>query len=140
MFESLAAFLTSIGISPSHLFAGLAGAFVRVVIQGGALTWAVVSASIVGALCAIYLTPIIGLWLGLNMANLAMNNGLAFGIGMIGMSLAEGIVRMAQNWAKNPRLMRQMDAKGLADAVNDHSHTREMNRADRSDRHENNDF
>lgn len=126
MLESFIAFLTSIGISPSHLFAGLAGAIVRVVIQGGALTWAVLSASIVGALCAIYLTPIIGVWFGLNLTNLSMNNGLAFGIGMIGMSLSEGIVRMAQNWAKNPRLMRTLDAKGLADAVNDHAHTREM--------------
>ncbi len=86
----------------------------------------------VGALCAIYLTPIIGLWLGLNLANLALNNALAFGIGMVGMSLAEGFVRLAHNWSKNPRLMRQMDAKGLADALNDHSHTREMKTSDHS--------
>lgn len=132
MFESLAAFLTSIGIQPAQLFAGLSGAFVRTVIQREPLTWGIISASMVGALCAIYLTPIIGLWLGLNLANLALNNALAFGIGMVGMSLAEGFVRLAHNWSKNPRLMRQMDAKGLADALNDHSHTREMKTSDHS--------
>ncbi|MEW9616047.1 hypothetical protein AB3G45_19720 [Shinella sp. S4-D37] len=132
MFESITAFLTSIGISPAQLFAGLAGAFTRTVIQKQPLTWAVVATSIVGALCAIYLTPIIGLWLGLNLSVLAVNNALSFGIGLIGMSLAEGVLTLAQNWAKNPRLMRQMDAKGLADALNDHSHTREMKTSDRS--------
>jgi hypothetical protein len=132
MFETLAAFLTSIGINPSQLFAGLSGAFVRTVIQREPLTWAVLSASLVGALCAIYLTPIIGVWLGLNLADIAMNNALAFGIGMIGMSLAEGTVRLAHNWAKDPRIMRSMDAKGIADAVNSHEHTREMKKEDKS--------
>jgi len=124
MLESISAFLTALGINPAQLFAGLSGAFVRTVIQREPLTWALASASMVGALCAIYLTPIIGLWLGLNLTDLAMNNALAFGIGMIGMSLAEGLVRMAHNWSRNPRLMRSMDAKGIADAVNDHRHTR----------------
>lgn len=140
MFESLAAFLTSIGINPAQLLAGLAGAFTRTVIQKQPLTWAVVSASIVGALCAIYLTPIVGLWLGLNMTLLAVNNALSFGIGLIGMSLAEGLVTLAHNWSKNPRLMRTMDAKGIADAMNDHSHTREMKKPDRSRNSPNDDF
>ena len=135
--ETLAAFLTSLGINPAQLFAGLSGAFVRTVIQREPLTWAIVSASIVGALCAVYFTPIIGVWLGLNLAEVAINNALAFGIGMIGMSLAEGLVRLAHNWAQNPRIMRSMDAKGIADAVNDHEHTREMKKPEETQQDEN---
>jgi hypothetical protein len=130
MFESITAFLATLGINPAQLFAGLAGAFTRTVIQKQPLTLAVIATSIVGALCAVYLTPIIGLWLGLNMSLLAVNNALSFAIGLIGMSLAEGLVTMAQNWAKNPRLMRTMDAKGIADAVNDHTPTAEMKKPD----------
>lgn len=132
MLESLAALFASLGINPSHMVAGLAGAFVRTVVQGNRMSWEILLGSVVGAICAIYLTPIVGTWLALDLANLAMNNGLAFAIGMIGMSLAEGLVRLAQRWAENPRLMRSMDAQGLADAVNDHEHTRVI--SDNTDR------
>ncbi|MGF6155810.1 phage tail tape-measure protein [Ensifer sp. KUDG1] len=116
--KALAAFLTSVGINPAHLLAGLAGALVRAFIQGNRCWYEVVMGSIVGALCAIYLSPVIGGWIGLNMLDLATNNGLAFAIGMIGLSLAEGAVRLAQRWAANPRLPETLDAKGIADAVN----------------------
>ncbi|UPA25353.1 hypothetical protein [Shinella oryzae] len=132
MFEYIAAFLATLGINPAQLFAGLAGAFVRTVIQKQPLTWAVLATSVVGALCAIYLTPIIGLWLGLNLSVLAVNNALSFGIGLVGMSLAEGLVTLAHNWSRNPRLMRSMDAKGIADAVNDHAHTAQMKKPEGS--------
>jgi len=111
-FKALAAFLTSIGINPAHLFAGLAGAFVRAVIQGNKLTWQLVSSVIVGALCATYLTPVVVMYLGI-----AATNGLAFGIGLIGMSLAEGAVKLAQKWAANPKLPKQADAKDLLDLI-----------------------
>lgn len=117
LFKAIPTVLISVGIEPSHLFAGLSGAFTRTVIQGKRLTWEILSGSFVGALCAIYLTPLVGKWLGFDIADLAVNNGLAFAIGMIGLSLAEGIVRLAQRWASNPRLPRTMDAEGLADAV-----------------------
>lgn len=116
--KALAALLASVGIDPSHLFAGLSGAFTRTVIQGKRLTWEIISGSFVGALCAIYLSPMIGRWMGLELTDIAVNNGLAFAIGMIGLSLAEGLVRIAQRWANNPKLPRSMDAEGLADAVN----------------------
>lgn len=117
MFEAIAAFLAGIGINVSHLIAGLAGAFVRTVIQGKKLTWEVVSGSFVGAFCAIYMTPLLMKWAELNQADGDLNNGIAFAIGMLGVSLAEGAVRLAQRWASNPKLPRSMDAEGFADAV-----------------------
>ncbi len=113
-FKAFAAFLTSIGVNPAHLFAGLAGAFVRMFIQGKKLTTEVISGSFGGALCAVYLAPLLAQWL--NITDAAANGGLAFAIGMIGLSLAEGFVRIAQRWANNPRIG---DIKKIADIVND---------------------
>lgn len=112
-FKALAAFLTSIGINPAHLFAGLAGAFVRAVIQGKKLTWSLVSTVIVGALCATYLTPVVVLYLGI-----AATNGLAFGIGLIGMSLAEGVVKLGHKWAANPKLPKEASTTNLIELLN----------------------
>lgn len=118
MFDFIPAFLTAIGISPSHLFAGLAGAFVRTVIQGKKLTWAMLSAALVGSFCAIYLTPLVAAWLGIAVLNVAANNGLAFAIGILGLSLAEGAFKMANRWAEDPQLPETLDVKGIAEVVN----------------------
>lgn len=113
-FKALAAFLTSIGINPAHLIAGVAGAFVRAIIQGKKLTWELVTFVLVGALCATYLTPVVVMYLGV-----AATNGLAFGIGLIGMSLAEGVVKLVHRWSINPRLPTEISAKGIAEALED---------------------
>lgn len=107
-FKALAAFLTSIGINPAHLIAGIAGAVVRAVIQGKKLTLDLISYVLVGALCATYLTPVVVMYFGI-----AATNGLAFGIGLIGMSIAEGAVKLAQKWAANPKLPKDTTAKDL---------------------------
>lgn len=112
--KALGAFLTSVGINPVHLFAGLAGAFVRAVIQGKKLTWELVSSVVVGGLCATYLTPVVVLYVGL-----AATPGLAFGIGLIGMSLAEGVVKLAQKWAANPKLPKDTTPKDLLGLIED---------------------
>lgn len=119
MFETIGAFLISIGINPSHVFAGLSGALVRTFIMGKRWTWETLMGSLVGALCAIYLTPITGKWLGLNLEDLSINNALAFALGMLGLSLAEGAVRLAQRWADNPKMPTRLTMKGIADAVNE---------------------
>lgn len=123
MFETLTAVITSIltglGISPSHLFAGLAGAFVRTVIQGKKLSWEIVSAALVGSFCAIYLTPLVAVWLGIAAINIAAHNGLAFAIGLIGLSLAEGTFKLVNRWANNPKLPTEISAKGIARAFED---------------------
>lgn len=123
MFDSIGAFLsavlTAIGISPSHVVAGIAGAFVRTVIQGKRLSWELVSACLVGALCAMYLTPLVAKWFGINALDVSTINGLAFAIGMLGLSLAEGSFKIAHRWAISPRVPRSLDAEGFADALND---------------------
>ena len=123
MFDAIAAFfsalLTAIGISPSHVVAGIAGAFVRTVIQGKRLSWELVSACLVGALCAMYLTPLVAKWFGIGLLDVSTINGLAFAIGMLGLSLADGAFKIAHRWASNPRLPRSIDAEGFADAFND---------------------
>ena len=50
--------------------------------------------------CYARCTPVMFVWLGLT----GISNGLAFAIGMLGMSLAVGAVRLAQRWAANPKL------------------------------------
>lgn len=123
MFETLSAtvsaILTGLGISPSHLFAGLAGAFVRTVIQGKKLTWEIASAALVGSFCAIYLTPLAAAWLGIAIANVAAHNGLAFAIGLLGLSLAEGAFKLVHRWSLNPKLPTEISAKGIAEAFED---------------------
>jgi putative Mn2+ efflux pump MntP len=108
MLEIISAFLLSIGINPSHLVAGIAGGFARMLVQCKRLTWEVFSGSLVGTFCAIYLTPLIGKWVQLDMSDISVNNALAFGIGIIGLSLAEGFER--------PRLCRR--PFGLSYAAN----------------------
>lgn len=110
--KALAAFLTSIGINPAHLIAGIAGAIVRAVIQGKKLTWDLISYVLVGALCATYLTPVVVMYFGI-----AATNGLAFGIGLIGMSIAEGAVKLAQKWAANPKLPKNTTPKDLIELI-----------------------
>lgn len=104
MFETLTALLAAIGINPAHFFAGLAGAIVRIAIQGKKFTFEVVSGAFAGSLCAVYLAPLVARWLGLDLLDAAANSGLAFVLGMIGLSIAEGLVRVAQRWAANPKL------------------------------------
>lgn len=113
-FKAASAFLATMGIDPAHFIAGLAGAFVRSIIQGKKLTWELTAFVIVGALCATYLTPLVVLYLGI-----ANTPGLAFGIGLIGMSFAEGAVKLAHKWAANPKLPTEISAKGIAKAFED---------------------
>ncbi|UXT56672.1 hypothetical protein FY134_03030 [Agrobacterium fabrum] len=122
MFETLTALLAAIGINPAHFFAGLAGAIVRIAIQGKRFTFEVVSGAFAGSLCAVYLAPLVARWLGLDLLDAAANSGLAFVLGMIGLSIAEGLVRVAQRWAANPKLPKVgilADARDALDMSND---------------------
>lgn len=106
MFESFAALLTAIGINPAHFFAGLAGAIVRIAIQGKKLTLDIITGAFAGSLCAVYLAPLVARWMHLDPIDAAANGGLAFVLGMVGLSIAEGLVRAAQRWALNPKIPR----------------------------------
>lgn len=104
MLETLASLLISVGINPAHFFAGLAGAIVRIAIQGKKFTLDILSGAFAGSLCAVYLAPLVARWMHLDPIDAAANGGLAFVLGMIGLSVAEGLVRAAQRWALNPKI------------------------------------
>ncbi len=118
MFEGISALLVWLGINPSHLAAGAAGAVVRSLLAKGASKWEKITGGFVGMLCAGYLTPLVVQWMGLDTSQISTINAVGFGIGLVGLSLAEGAVRMAQNWSEKPRLPSEATLKGLAEAVN----------------------
>lgn len=120
-FKAVSTFLATMGIDPAHFIAGLAGAFVRSIIQGKKLTWELISFVVVGALCATYLTPLVAMYLAI-----ANTPGLAFGIGLIGMSVAEGVVKLAQKWAANPKLPSTTTTKELIDILTDKNNKKEQ--------------
>ena len=72
----------------------------------------------IGTFCAVYMTPLVVHWAELDVSNLSTTNAVAFGIGLIGMSLAEGFVRIAERWAEKPRLPDELSMGGFAKAVN----------------------
>lgn len=115
IFQALGAFFAAIGINPTHLSAGLAGSLVRAVVLKARSKLELMSTGLVGTLCASYFTPIIVKWIEMDPDT---TNGVAFGIGLIGMSLAEGFLRMAHKWSENPQLPSEVSMKGFADAVN----------------------
>jgi hypothetical protein len=116
--DQLGKYLENLGINPAYLTAGVAGAVVHSLIIKGNSVFEAVSKAVVGTFCAIYLTPLFVQWMGLDTALMTTTNAVAFGIGVLGMSLAEGAIRMAQNWSVNPRLPEEVSMKGFAGAVN----------------------
>ena len=117
MYDPISPFLISLGINPTHFTSGLAGSVVRSLLTKGKSRWEILSGSICGTFCAVYLTPIVVGWVGVSAVDISSTNGIAFGIGIVGMSLAEGAVRLAQRWAANPKLPTEISARGFADAV-----------------------
>ncbi len=118
MLESVTPFLIWLGINPTHVAAGAAGAIVRSLLAKGATKWEKLTGGFVGTLCAAYMTPLFVQWMSLDASSASTINAVGFGIGLVGMSLAEGAVRMAQNWSEKPRLPGEVSMKGFAEAVN----------------------
>lgn len=110
--------LIAMGIEPAHLHAGLAGGIVRSLLSPFRNLFEMFAGGAVGLFSAIYVTPLILFWLGIPSTELQLANAVAFGIGIIGMSLAEGLIRMAQRWSEKPALPTDASLAGLASAVN----------------------
>lgn len=91
MFEG---FESVTGIRPAVVIAGIGGGIVAAIIDKGPL-WERVISVFVGALCAIYFTPL-GKELVLFFMNIAepdkIQNGVAFFIGVTAMVLVRGII------------------------------------------------
>ncbi|WP_262265511.1 hypothetical protein [Microvirga yunnanensis] len=95
---------TILGVEVGHLVAGVAGGIVRAIIRPGQSLFQSASTAFAGVLCAAYATPFLKTWLGISVADTATTNAVAFFIGLVGMSVAEGAITMAQAWSMKPRL------------------------------------
>lgn len=87
--------LEHIGISTSALIAGLVGGLMSLSMLPQLTFRKAVAALIGGAACAAYLTPLAVEWAGLSSRNL--ENGLAFALGIGGMRIIGGILKL---WSK----------------------------------------
>ena len=87
MIEQLAA---ALGVKQAGLIAGFVGAVVSLRFVTEARTWpARITMALCGTLCAAYLTPALAEYLD---ASERVENGLAFALGLFGMTLAGAIV------------------------------------------------
>ncbi|MFC4172727.1 hypothetical protein ACFOYU_11740 [Microvirga sp. GCM10011540] len=107
------------GVEVGHIVAGIAGGVVRALTRPGQTLAANVSTAVVGVLCAAYATPVVKTWLGLADADMATQNAIAFGLGLIGMSLAEGVISLGNAWARRPRLPAGAPAADVVNAAAD---------------------
>lgn len=105
MLSFIAAWLAASGIHPQHLVAGLFGGIVRAVVGKQGSIWERLATGFVGALAAGYLTPLVALLIvG---ASPAMLNGVAFCLGLMGMSLCEALIAVGKDYARNPGKLKQ---------------------------------
>ena len=104
------------GVEPTHLFGGVAGGLVRALLHPNKSIISTASTGLVGALCAMYATPLCTYWMAIVDPSAA--NAVAFGVGLVGMSMAEGVVSMANTWSKRPRLPRGATWADMSDAMN----------------------
>ncbi|AEV37575.1 hypothetical protein PSE_3067 [Pseudovibrio sp. FO-BEG1] len=111
MSDPLHAFL---GIKLVHVSAGFFGGLVRAIVSSkeerkdGWLLWLLrtVGTAIVGALFAGHLTPIaapfISSWS--NVRDASVEGATGFVLGLCGLALSEGLVKIARRWRENPKI------------------------------------
>lgn len=96
-----------IGIKLAHLVGGFFGGVVGALVDGG--TWLTQSTIIVvGTLTAAKLTPlalkVIEIYLGPTYTGQEIDGGITFLVGLTGMLICKGFLKMAGIWARRPRL------------------------------------
>ena len=99
-------FLESLGIEPTVIVAGLVGS-VAALLLIPSLTFKQALAILVGGVgCAAYVTPLAVQIFTYYFGDLSQNleNGMAFGLGVIGMNIIAGILKLAQQWRHKPTL------------------------------------
>lgn len=96
---------TIFGIKLAHLVAGFFGGLVRAIIHPER-SWAyTLGATIVGALTAGYLTPVV-----MPLAHRyfgddpSLGGSVGFLVGLCGIALTDGIVKLAKRWRENPTI------------------------------------
>ena len=91
------AFIISLGLTPSNLFAGFAGGLVAALVTSGSRPslWSIFSSVIVGGGCGGYLGPLVPGWMPLWMG-VKVGPGTSFGVGVASTPLCRGIILAAQ--------------------------------------------
>lgn len=94
--------MNDLGFKASTGLAGLVGGILSLSYMPE-LTFKKLMVALVGGIgCAAYLTPIVAELIKLE--SRSTENGLAFGLGFLGMKLLGGAMKMADDWAKRPTL------------------------------------
>ena len=89
------------GIMNSPFVIGFGGAIAGVLTTGKLSIWRRISMTIIGALCSGYLSPFIQYMFGVE--NVSAKNFIAFVVGMLGMSLTGGIMKLGEELRKDPQ-------------------------------------
>jgi hypothetical protein len=110
MLSIITAWLVSIGVQPTHFFAGMAGGLVRALVNSHGTIWERIIAGAVGTLCASFLTPFLFLMLGF--PDPQMVGAIAFVIGLLGLSLTEAIIAIGKDYANHPGKFKE-DIRGF---------------------------
>ena len=99
-------FFESLGVEPTVIVAGLVGS-VTALLLIPSLTFKQALAVLVGGIgCAAYVTPLAVQIFEYYFDDLNQNleNGMAFGLGVIGMNIIAGVLKLAQQWRQKPTL------------------------------------
>lgn len=94
---------TILGLKVEHLAAGASGGIARALLSPGAPRGRKIAGGIIGAFSAGYSTPVMA-WLFAQRVglpdNIAVTAGgmVGFGIGLVGMSICEGLLKWARAW------------------------------------------
>ena len=99
-------FLETLGIDPTVIVAGFVGS-VAALLLIPSLTFKQAVAILIGGIgCAAYMTPIAVevIEYYLQDVDQSLENGMAFGLGVIGMNVIAGFLKLAQQWRQKPTL------------------------------------
>jgi hypothetical protein len=91
-----------LGLKVSTLVAGLVGGVLAMSMMPQLTLKKSLAAVFGGAGCAAYATPIAAEVLG--MTSRHFENGLAFGLGVVGMNVLGGVFKLSERWREKPTL------------------------------------
>lgn len=88
----------ALGLKPAYLLAGLAGGFVRAIVHPERNIWTLLSTAVIGALTAVYLTPVAVGWFPWA-SDQGAENAAAFAIGVSAQNVAMALIDVVKKRA-----------------------------------------